>query len=163
MSAWDGTDRRSEVRREDDRVVSRVQLTGVAVAYLILLLSLAVGLWALERRDIKRTEESALRTCERVNVLRRAINDNALVLSASVQVSILREKKLADDSATRLERGTHQASVASLTALGHYYLFRPLTDCELAVKHPDEYKPPGPRPFTQKQLSRIKLPKPKHG
>lgn len=151
-------DRRTHARRHADRQLTDRQLRSIAVAYLILLVSFALGLWALERRDIGRTDDAAMRTCERVNELRSGLNDNALVLSKATQLTAARERKLARSAANTGERKTHRAAVKTLLELERYYVYRPLTDCRTAVLHPHRFVAPRARPFTPDQLARIHLP-----
>jgi hypothetical protein len=127
----------------------------VAIAYLILMIGAAGGLYALERRDIKRTDDAALRSCARVNVLRTALNDNALVLYLATKVGAEREESLAKVGP---DKAVHKASAEANRAIQAKYKFRPLTNCHAAVFDPDHYRPPAPRPFTQAQLDTIKLP-----
>lgn len=130
--------------------------TSVAVAYLILLLSFAAGLWALERRDIARTDEVAVRSCQRVNALRQAINSNALVLAVSVESAAARERKLAQ---TGPQKATHRQSLIALQIIKGFYVYRPLTDCHRAVFDLNGYQPPKSRPFTRKQLDSVPIPR----
>lgn len=131
-------------RRRTAAAVTQRRLTGVAVAYLILLLSFALGLWELEQRDIQRTDAVAQRTCERTNHLRAAINDNSLVLYVATLNAIKRERA----------RG---ADVKPMQEIAKLYVFRPLTDCHRAVYDPRGYTPPKTRAWSKDQIARIKL------
>jgi hypothetical protein len=135
--------------RDDQRVVSVGFLKSVAVGYLALLVIVVGGLAILERRDISKRLEADLRQCERVNGLRTAINDNALVLYVATEANIERESKLAQSGPNR---ETHLRSVRSFRVLQSRYKFRPLTNC-LDASTIEDYQPPPARPFTQTQIA----------
>lgn len=151
------TDRRRSLRRREDRDAeaaalrrTRVLWRNVAIGYLILLLSLAFGLWALERRDIQRTEKAQMGSCVRLNTVRSGLNDISLVAAEAFKRGAEREHRLAISGADA--HGIHQKSYENLVASMRRFRYRPLTNCVEAVDHPDTYRPPAPRDFTAKEL-----------
>lgn len=153
------TERRAENRRAADEatlkvvrelrrlvLVQRRALLAAAVGYLILLASVATGLWLLEQRADTRLATAQTAACERVNVLREQVNRLEHVAHGAYVDAARRERALADSSRGR-DRAAHERSAAQIELVAESLRVTPLTDCGAAGRDPRRYRPPQPQPI----------------